>query len=328
MDFVTQLLVQFGFFFLVGYVMLFGKTKGNRGTIVEKAHDMVLVVPRSLGKCCSGALPSWCWAPCRWAVNTRNPLLQIAFLSLLWGLFYVFYTNAVVRFIPSPGVSVLHRYAAYAVVAINFVAFVLCSVVQPGKVTEENSGRLRGMYSQDDHLFFDGDCETCKTHKPPRSKHCSLCDACVVRCDHHCFWVNACVGLHNHRWFLLWLATLFVICTYGCYLLFLTMASFVRQHRLWEAEVLLHDGSVEAMTWSHLLKHLVRVETGNVGLFIFLFLLQFLVGSFLGQHLYLVATNQTVNEYSKRKYMERPSKNLYNKGMVQNFLEVLFPRKL
>lgn len=48
-------------------------------------------------------------------------------------------------------------------------------------------------------------CKKCIKPKPPRTHHCSICKKCVLKMDHHCPWLNNCVGHYNHRHFFLYM---------------------------------------------------------------------------------------------------------------------------
>ena len=48
-------------------------------------------------------------------------------------------------------------------------------------------------------------CTICHIEMPIRCKHCKDCDQCVATHDHHCPWVNNCIGELNARQFYLFL---------------------------------------------------------------------------------------------------------------------------
>ena len=48
-------------------------------------------------------------------------------------------------------------------------------------------------------------CEKCGLPKPPRAHHCSICDRCHLRMDHHCPAVGNCVALKNIQPFIVML---------------------------------------------------------------------------------------------------------------------------
>eukprot|EP00759_Apiculatamorpha_spiralis_P045712 PhF_6_TR4251/c0_g1_i1/m.5750/K20028/ZDHHC2_15_20; palmitoyltransferase ZDHHC2/15/20 len=45
-------------------------------------------------------------------------------------------------------------------------------------------------------------CNVCNLFKADRTHHCRHCERCVLRMDHHCPWINNCVGERNHKYFL------------------------------------------------------------------------------------------------------------------------------
>ncbi|CAG9324202.1 unnamed protein product [Blepharisma stoltei] len=50
-------------------------------------------------------------------------------------------------------------------------------------------------------------CTACKTHVSINSKHCGTCDKCIEGFDHHCKWLNNCIGKKNYRAFIYLLIT-------------------------------------------------------------------------------------------------------------------------
>ena len=57
--------------------------------------------------------------------------------------------------------------------------------------------------------------DRCKCVKPPRTHHCSKCDRCVLRMDHHCKWMANCVGHRNLKFFLNFGFYMALLCLYS-----------------------------------------------------------------------------------------------------------------
>uniref|UniRef100_A0A914XYY3 Palmitoyltransferase n=1 Tax=Panagrolaimus superbus TaxID=310955 RepID=A0A914XYY3_9BILA len=104
-------------------------------------------------------------------------------------------------------------------------AYGICAFLinrDPGILVYSHAEQCRQIIEMTEGDNFEGNfCSTCLLIRPVRSKHCRYCDKCVRRFDHHCIWINKCIGSENHRLFISYLILLqvsaFVVIT-GCIL--------------------------------------------------------------------------------------------------------------
>lgn len=147
-------------------------------------------------------------------------------------------------------------------------------------------------------------CYTCKIFRPPRASHCSICDNCVDRFDHHCPWVGNCVGKRNYRYFYLFTLSLSLLTIY--------IFTFDIVHVAMRSVV------------SGFLNTLKDTPGTVIELLVCFFTLWSVVG-LTGFHTYLISLNQTTNEDIKGSWSgkNRVQNPYSHKNFIKNCCEVL-----
>ncbi|KAL0952658.1 hypothetical protein HGRIS_006901 [Hohenbuehelia grisea] len=131
----------------------------------------------------------------------------IIFGSLVWVLYC--WVTRLVNHSQSHAFAHLSFALCFGLCAYNFFRAI---TLDPGTCPKPASdGELKSIIedlASEGRLNGQTFCIQCMARKPLRSKHCRVCDKCVARSDHHCPWVWNCVGVNNHRQFLLFVTAL------------------------------------------------------------------------------------------------------------------------
>lgn len=126
---------------------------------------------------------------------------------------------------------------------MTYISFFVACYSNPGVVTKENIDKFKDIFPNDLINYHpDRICRTCKIVKPARSKHCSICDRCVSKFDHHCAWLNTDVGEHNYRWFQLFLISNSFIILYCVYGVTMVLLDIIKQDNLYKSQFITPTG--------------------------------------------------------------------------------------
>ncbi|XP_023696540.2 palmitoyltransferase ZDHHC12-A isoform X4 [Paramormyrops kingsleyae] len=197
-------------------------------------------------------------------------------------------------------------------VLLSVLLYLGVSLMDPGFVRSDAGPELSAGVSEELHQMLPQPCRRrcgrCLLQQPMRSRHCQTCRHCVRRFDHHCPWIENCVGERNHRWFVLYLAVQLLVLLWG-----LRAAC---------------SGFVQAPAWGQWLEQnsLLMLASSATGIF------SVVVVLLLGSHLYLISLNTTTWEFMSRhriSYLKHcGDENPFDRGILRNLWEFFCVRRV
>nr|XP_044992208.1 palmitoyltransferase ZDHHC3 isoform X2 [Jaculus jaculus] len=125
----------------------------------------------------------------------------VTWLLVLYAEFVVLF----VMLVPSQD----YVYSIINGIVFNLLAFLALAshcramLTDPGAVPKGNATKefIESLQLKPGQVVYK--CPKCCSIKPDRAHHCSVCKRCIRKMDHHCPWVNNCVGENNQKYFVL-----------------------------------------------------------------------------------------------------------------------------
>lgn len=249
----------------------------------------------------------------------KNRCVSLPVFVVLSATAFVYYTTVFVvtdqwlSLGTAPGL--LNAIIFTGLTAMSVLCYTLAIIKDPGQVPSSYEADLEDSDTSMHEVKRKGGdlryCQKCGHYKPPRAHHCRVCKRCVLRMDHHCVWINNCVGHENYKAFFLFVLYIVLACIYALVLL---LGSAIQE---------LHDEERQSgniFKTSYILCGIILIPL-TVALIVLLV-----------WHMYLLSHNKTTIEYHegvRAMWLDekagRVYRHPYDLGLFRNLVLVLGP---
>ena len=195
---------------------------------------------------------------------------------------------------------------------IEFTSMILGGCSDPGILARQrrdyfyNTNKPYLKYVVNGHIMTFNYCYSCSLYRPPRTSHCSLCDNCVERFDHHCLWLGTCIGKRNYRYFY-----------------FLTLC--INVSALFQIGYSLYYIVIHSKKLKNKEKYNKLVLWGFIAISLYdLLFIIFFMGKLFLLHTWLVFHNLTFYENIKKKFKKVPGLNPFDKYLFYTLKKIVF----
>ena len=186
----------------------------NNSTLLGKIKILLIKVIKLFSNLLPVKLKTALESVFHYLIHEPNPSVQVIYLLLVFGLYYFYHYYGMLVFIPqSNKITMMYPFTCYIFLISGLYYFYKACTVDPGVINSKNYNKIAEKRREYESLSInsrslkDSYCNICKITKPPRSKHCKICNFCIDKFDHHCIWINQCVGSNNYYYFICFLIT-------------------------------------------------------------------------------------------------------------------------